>query len=93
MLAIRWPKFIITIGEIFFPDKPIHKQTAKLYCIKLEGKAYEIRFIFLRACIEILNPQKNSGRQPLHEAFNSGGYNEENLFCRREFYLPVNNNA
>jgi len=33
-------------GEHFFPDKPIHKQIAKFYCIKFEGKVYEIRFFF-----------------------------------------------
>jgi len=53
MHAIHRPEFIITIGEHFFPDKPIHKQIAKFYCIKFEGKFYEIRFFFLRACIEI----------------------------------------
>ena len=57
MHVIHRSKFIITIGEHFFPDKSIHKQTAKLYCIKLEGKVYEIQFIFLGAFIEILNPQ------------------------------------
>jgi len=52
MHAIQRPKFIITIGKHFFPAKPIHKQTAKFYCIKFEGKVYEIWFFF-RACIEI----------------------------------------
>ena len=37
-------KFIITISEHFFPHKQIHKQIAKFYCIKFEGKVYEIRF-------------------------------------------------
>jgi len=68
MHAIQRPKFIITIGEHFSPDKPI----AKFHSIKFEGKVYEIRFFFLRACIEISkNPRKNSGRQPLHEVFKS----------------------
>jgi len=44
MHAIQRPKFIITIGEDFIPDKPIHKQFAKFYCIKFVGKIYEIRF-------------------------------------------------
>jgi len=44
MRAIQRPKFIITIGEHIFPDKPIHKQIAKFYCIKFEAKVYEIRF-------------------------------------------------
>jgi len=42
MHAIQRPKFVIKIGEHFTPDKPIHKQTAKFYCIKSEGKVYEI---------------------------------------------------
>jgi len=42
MHAIHGPKFIITIGEYFFPNKPIHKQTAKFYCIKFVRKVYEI---------------------------------------------------
>jgi len=42
MHAIHRPKFIITRGEHFFPDKPIQMQIAKFYCIKCEGKAYEI---------------------------------------------------
>jgi len=42
MHAIQRPKFIITKGKNFFPDKPIHKQIAKFYCIKFEGKVYEI---------------------------------------------------
>jgi len=53
MHTIHGPKFIITIGEHFFPDKSIHKQIAKFYCIKFEGKVYEIQFFFLRARIEI----------------------------------------
>jgi hypothetical protein len=44
MHAIHRPKFIITIGEYFFLDKPIHKQIAKFYCIKFEGKVYKIQF-------------------------------------------------
>ena len=58
MHAIHRPKFIITIGEHFFLGKPIHKQIAKFYSIKFEGKVYEIRFFFLRACTEIYKPQK-----------------------------------
>jgi len=42
MDAIHRPKFIVTIGEHFFLDKPIHKQVAKCYFIKFEGKVYEI---------------------------------------------------
>jgi len=38
MHAIHRPKFIIKIGEHFFRDEPIHKQTAKFYFIKFEGK-------------------------------------------------------
>jgi len=53
MHAIHRPKFILTIGEYFFPDKPIRKQITKFYCIKFEGKVYEIRFFFLTAYIEI----------------------------------------
>jgi len=53
MHVIQRPKFIITIGEHFFLDKPIRKQIAKFCCIKFEEKVYEIRFFFLRACIEI----------------------------------------
>jgi len=52
MHAIHRPKFIIKIGEYFFPDKPIHKQIAKFYCLTFEGKVNEIRFFFLSACIE-----------------------------------------
>jgi hypothetical protein len=73
MHAIHRPKFII-IGEYFFLDKPIHKQIAKFYCIKFEGKIYEIRFFFFFIMHSNLKtPEKNSGRQPLHETFNSGG--------------------
>jgi hypothetical protein len=46
MDAIHRPKFTITIGENFFEDKLIHKQVAKFYLIKFEGKVYEIRFFF-----------------------------------------------
>jgi len=46
MHAIHKPKFIITIAEHFPPDKPIHKPIAKFYCIKFEGKVYEIQFFF-----------------------------------------------
>ena len=53
MHAIHRPKFIITKGEHFFPDKPIHKQITKFYFTKFEGKVYELRFFFLRGCIEI----------------------------------------
>jgi len=53
MHAIHRPKFIITISEHFFPDKQIHTQIVKFYYIKFEEKVYEIRFFFLRACIEI----------------------------------------
>jgi hypothetical protein len=42
MHVIHRPKFIIKIGEHFFPDKPIHKEVAKFYFIKFEGKFYEI---------------------------------------------------
>ena len=52
MHVIQGPKFIITIGEHFFPDKPVHKQIAKFYCIKFEGSLWDTIF-FLRACIEI----------------------------------------
>ena len=46
MHVIHRPKFIITIGEHFFLDKPIHKQIAKFYFIKSEGKVYEMQFFF-----------------------------------------------
>jgi len=46
MHVIHRTKFIITINEFFFPDKPIHTQIAKFYCIKFEGKVCEIRFVF-----------------------------------------------
>jgi len=46
MHAIHRPTFIITISENFFLDKPIHTQIAKFYCIKFEGKVYEIQFFF-----------------------------------------------
>jgi len=46
MHAIHKPTFTLTTGEHFFPDKPIHKQIAKFYCIKYEGKVYEIPFFF-----------------------------------------------
>ena len=49
MHAIHRPKFIITIGEHFFPYKPIHKQIAKFYCIKFEEKVYEIQFFFSKS--------------------------------------------
>jgi hypothetical protein len=42
MHEIHKPKFIITIVEHFFSDKPIHKKIAKFYFIKFEGKVYEI---------------------------------------------------
>jgi hypothetical protein len=71
MHAIHKPKFIITIGGHFSPDKPIHKQMAKFYCIKFEGKGYEIRFFFYEHALKFKNPRKNSSKQPLHEAFNS----------------------
>jgi len=72
MHVIQRPKFITTIGEHFFPDKPIHKQTANFYCIKFEGKVYEIRFFFYEYVLKFkTNPRKNSGRQPLPEAFKS----------------------
>jgi len=58
MHAIQKTKFIIKRGDHFFPDKPIRKHIAKFYCIKFEGKVYEIRF-FLTAYTEILkNPRK-----------------------------------
>jgi hypothetical protein len=38
MHAIHRCKFIIKIGEDFFMDKPIHKQSAKFYLIKFEGE-------------------------------------------------------
>jgi hypothetical protein len=44
MQAIHWPKFIIKIGEHFFLDYPNHKQSAKFYFIKFEGKVYEMCF-------------------------------------------------
>jgi len=44
MHVIHRLKFIIKIGEHFFPDQPIHKQSAKLYFIKFEEKVYEMRF-------------------------------------------------
>ena len=71
MYAIQRPKFIITIGEHFSPDKPIHKQVAKFYSIKFEGKVYEIRFFSKSMHWNLKNPRKNSGRQPLHGAFKS----------------------
>jgi len=46
MHAIHRTKFNIKIGEHFFPDKPTHKQSAKFYFIKFEGKVYEICFFF-----------------------------------------------
>ena len=52
------PKFIITKGEHFLPDKLIHKQIAKFYCIKFEGKVYEIQFFFLRVSIKFKIPRK-----------------------------------
>jgi len=67
MHAIHKPIFILTIGEHFFPDKAIHKQIAKFYCIKFEGKVYEIRFFSKK----FKNPRRNSSRQPLQGAFNS----------------------
>ena len=42
MHVIYRPKFIIKRGEHFFLDKKIHKQSAKFYFIKFEGKVYEI---------------------------------------------------
>jgi hypothetical protein len=44
MHAIHRPTFIITIGEHFFPVKPIHAQITKFYLIKFEGIVYEIQF-------------------------------------------------
>jgi len=52
MHAFHRPKFIIQIGENFFPDQSIHKQSAKLYFTKFEGKVYEIYF-FLRVSNKI----------------------------------------
>jgi len=46
MHEIHRPKFIITIGEHFSPDKTNHKPIAKFYCIKFEVKVYEIQFFF-----------------------------------------------
>ena len=43
MHAIQSSKFI-TIGENFFPDKPIHNQIVKLYCSEFEGKVCDIFF-------------------------------------------------
>jgi len=39
MHVIQRPKFIIKIGEYFFPDEPIHKYSAKFYLIKFERKS------------------------------------------------------
>jgi len=58
MHAIQRPKFIITIDEHFFSDKPIHKQIAKFYCIKFEGKVYEIKFFFQEHALKFKKPQK-----------------------------------
>ena len=49
MHVIHRPKFIIKISENFFPDKQIHTQIAKFYCIKSEGKVYEIQFFFSKS--------------------------------------------
>ena len=39
MHAIHRPKFIIKIGEHFFPDEPIHKQTVKFISLNLKEKS------------------------------------------------------
>jgi len=44
MRANYRPKFIIKIGDYFFPDYPIHTQNTKFYFITFEGKVYEIHF-------------------------------------------------
>jgi hypothetical protein len=52
------PKFIINIGEDFFPDKSIHEQIAKFHCIKFEGKIYEIQFFFEEHAFKFKYPRK-----------------------------------
>jgi len=72
MHAIHRPKFIIKITENFFLDKPIRMQIAKFYCIKFEGKVYEIWLFFSKSVHwNLKTPEKNSGREPLYEAFKS----------------------
>ena len=44
MHAIHRPKFNINIGEHFFPDKPINKQSTKFYFIKSEGNSTRYAF-------------------------------------------------
>jgi len=63
MHAIHRPKFIIKIGEYFFQDKPIHKQIAKFYCIKFEGKIYEIWFFFSKSVHWNLKPPQKKFQQ------------------------------
>jgi len=72
MHTIQRPEFIITIGEHFFLDEPIHNQTAKFYCIKFEGKVYEIQFFFLRVCIEIKKKKILAGSHCMRH-LNPGG--------------------
>jgi predicted heme/steroid binding protein len=51
------------MGEHYFPDKPIHKQSAHVYFIKFEGKVYEISFLFPKSKHQKLkSPVKNLSR-------------------------------
>jgi hypothetical protein len=73
MHAMQRPKFIIKIGEHFFPDLQIHKQNSEFYFIKFEGKVYEILPPPGKSKqYNLKSPVRNSGRQCCSEGFNSG---------------------
>jgi hypothetical protein len=71
MHAIHKPTSILTIGEHFFLDKPIHKQIAKFYCTIFERKVYDTIFFPKSMHWNLKTPRNNSGREPLHESFKS----------------------
>jgi hypothetical protein len=55
---IHRPKFIITIGEHFFLDKPIHMQIAKFYCRKFEEKSMRDNFFSKSMHSNLKTPEK-----------------------------------
>ena len=79
MHAIQRPKFIIKLGELFSQINQFISRLPNFIALNLKEKSMRYNFFSKSMHWNLKNPRKNSGRQPLHEAFKSRQLRVDNV--------------